>query len=158
MKVLALVVPSQNPFPGGLNFSGGDGVGGREDFWTESSTEVLIDAWAESYDGLGKGSLKQNHRKEVADIVNVAEDRPKTLRSDMQCKNEIDTVKKKYKTEKARVVAGNGPSRWMFFEKMDQLLGHLDPNPVVPAARAKSEKGLDKVWTAVKGPRSKSKS
>ncbi|KAI4381025.1 hypothetical protein MLD38_007143 [Melastoma candidum] len=158
LQVLALAVPSQSSFPGGPNFSSGGGVGGREDFWTESATEVLIDAWAERYVGLSKGSLKQNNWKEVAEIVNGAEDRSKTPRSDMQCKNRIDTVKKKYKNEKARVVAGGGPSRWKFFEKMDRLLGHLDPNPVAPAPRTKSGKGLDKAWTAVKGPRSKPKS
>ncbi|KAI4319721.1 hypothetical protein MLD38_033290 [Melastoma candidum] len=82
---LPLPFLARAPSLGGPNFSSGGGVGGREDFWMESATEVLIDAWAERYVGLSKGSLKQNNWKEVADIVNGAEDRSKTPRSDMQC-------------------------------------------------------------------------
>ncbi|KAB2079122.1 hypothetical protein ES319_A06G209700v1 [Gossypium barbadense] len=97
--------------------------GGREDCWSEGATEVLIDAWGERYLELSRGNLKQKHWKEVADIVSSREDYTKTPKTDIQCKNRIDTVKKKYKLEKAKVAAGGGPSKWVFFEKLDQLIG-----------------------------------
>ncbi|KAI4329053.1 hypothetical protein L6164_021358 [Bauhinia variegata] len=97
--------------------------GGREDCWSEGATAVLIDAWGERYLELSRGNLKQNHWKEVADIVSSREDYTKTPKTDIQCKNRIDTVKKKYKSEKAKIAAGGGPSKWPFFERLDQLIG-----------------------------------
>lgn len=97
--------------------------GGREDCWSESATAVLIEAWGERYLELSRGNLKQKHWKDIAEIVNSGEDFTKTPKSDIQCKNRIDTVKKKYKLEKAKIAAGHGPSRWAFFDKLDWLIG-----------------------------------
>lgn len=97
--------------------------GGREDCWSESATGVLIEAWGERYLELSRGNLKQKHWKEVADIVSSREDYGKTPKTDIQCKNRIDTVKKKYKLEKSKMVAGGGPSKWPFFDKLDHLIG-----------------------------------
>ncbi|KAM5579618.1 trihelix transcription factor ASIL2 [Rosa sericea] len=97
--------------------------GGREDCWSESATAVLIEAWGERYLELSRGNLKQKHWKEVADIVSSREDYGKTPKTDIQCKNRIDTVKKKYKLEKSKMVAGGGPSKWPFFDKLDHLIG-----------------------------------
>ncbi|PRQ51644.1 hypothetical protein RchiOBHm_Chr2g0146731 [Rosa chinensis] len=72
--------------------------GGREDCWSESATAVLIEAWGR-------------------------EDYGKIPKTDIQCKNRIDTVKKKYKLEKSKMMAGGGPSKWPFFEKLDHLIG-----------------------------------
>ncbi|KAE8709054.1 DEAD-box ATP-dependent RNA helicase 56 [Hibiscus syriacus] len=107
--------------------------GGREDCWSESATGVLIDAWGERYLELSRGNLKQKHWKEVADIVSSREGYAKTPKKDIQCKNRIDTVKKKYKLEKAKVAAGNGPSKWVFYEKLDQLIG---PSAKIPSNTA----------------------
>ncbi|KAL3652140.1 hypothetical protein CASFOL_001821 [Castilleja foliolosa] len=43
--------------------------------------------------------------------------------SAIQCKNRIDTVKKKYKVEKAKIAAGAAPSKWPFFDRLDELIG-----------------------------------
>ncbi|XP_051147616.1 trihelix transcription factor ASIL2-like [Andrographis paniculata] len=101
----------------------GSGSGSREDCWSEGATAVLIDAWGERYLELSRGNLKQKHWKEVADIVSSREDYSKTPKTDIQCKNRIDTVKKKYKVEKAKVASGGGPSTWKFFDKLDELIG-----------------------------------
>ncbi|GAV61405.1 Myb_DNA-bind_4 domain-containing protein [Cephalotus follicularis] len=103
--------------------SKGGGGGGREDCWSEGATGVLIDAWGERYLELSRGNLKQKHWKEVADIVSSREERSKTPKTDVQCKNRIDTVKKKYKLEKAKMAGGGGPSKWVFFHKLDHLIG-----------------------------------
>ena len=58
---------------------------------------MLIEAWGERYLELSRGNMKQKHWKDVADIVSSSEDYTKTLKTDIQCKNRIDTVKKKYK-------------------------------------------------------------
>ncbi|KAK4394976.1 Trihelix transcription factor ASIL2 [Sesamum angolense] len=43
--------------------------------------------------------------------------------SSAACKNRIDTVKKKYKIEKAKIASGGAPSKWRFFDKLDELIG-----------------------------------
>nr|GMC75498.1 trihelix transcription factor ASIL2 [Ipomoea batatas] len=77
----------------------------------------------QQYLELSRGNLKQQHWKDVADIVASREDYSKPPKTDIQCKNRIDTVKKKYKLEKAKIAAGQGPSRWTFFERLDELIG-----------------------------------
>lgn len=113
---LTLALPIQNQKTPGSG-------GGREDCWSEGATAVLIDAWGERYLELSRGNLKQKHWKDVADIVSSREDYAKTPKTDIQCKNRIDTVKKKYKVEKAKIASGAGPSKWRFFDKLDELIG-----------------------------------
>ncbi|WOG89744.1 hypothetical protein DCAR_0208983 [Daucus carota subsp. sativus] len=98
----------------------------REDCWTEEATATLVDAWGRRYIDLNRGNLRQKDWQEVADAVNSRHGHSKkTLRTDVQCKNRIDTLKKKYKVEKARVVDSDGAaaSNWMFFDKLDFLIG-----------------------------------
>ncbi|EFH61278.1 hypothetical protein ARALYDRAFT_341554 [Arabidopsis lyrata subsp. lyrata] len=97
---LALVVSCPNQAASGRRSGGG---GGRDDSWSEEATEILINAWGERYLELKRGNLKQQHWKEVAEIVNRDNKSPKT---DIHCKNRIDTVKKKFKLEKAKIAAG----------------------------------------------------
>ncbi|KAB1226720.1 hypothetical protein CJ030_MR1G008431 [Morella rubra] len=47
----------------------------------------------------------------------------KIERTDTQCRNRLDTLKKKYKKEKMRMVeSGDTLSKWVYFKKMDMLL------------------------------------
>ncbi|XP_055828092.1 trihelix transcription factor ASIL2 [Solanum dulcamara] len=133
-NTLTLALPIQQSRPVGASGGGG---GGREDCWSEDATAVLIEAWGERYMELSRGNLKQKHWKDVADIVSSREDYRKTPKTDIQCKNRIDTVKKKYKLEKSKIAAGQGPSKWPFFEKLDQLIGPTAKiNPTVAAGVA----------------------
>ncbi|KAF4399389.1 hypothetical protein G4B88_022472 [Cannabis sativa] len=116
---LALPIQTRN----GVGERGSGGGGGREDCWSEGATSVLIDAWGERYLELSRGNLKQKHWKEVADIVSGRDDYTKAAKTDIQCKNRIDTVKKKYKLEKAKLSSGGGPSKWPFYDRLDHLIG-----------------------------------
>ncbi|CAN1777428.1 Trihelix transcription factor ASIL2 [Linum perenne] len=95
--------------------------------WSEGATAVLIEVWAERNVELSRGILKQHHWKEVADVVSIREDYIKPPKTDIQCKNQIDTVKKKYKSEKVKIGAGAGPSSWPFYHQIEQLIG-LNPS------------------------------
>lgn len=127
-NTLTLALPIQQPRTAGA------GGGGREDCWSEGATATLIEAWGERYVELSRGNLKQKHWKEVADIVGSREDYSKTPKTDIQCKNRIDTVKKKYKLEKAKIAAGSGPSKWPFFKRLDQLIGPTSSKIAVSTA------------------------
>ncbi|XP_059644045.1 trihelix transcription factor ENAP2 [Cornus florida] len=137
-NTLTLALPIQQPRTTG---NGGGGSGGREDCWSEGATSVLIDAWGERYLELSRGNLKQKHWKDVADIVSSREDYTKTPKTDIQCKNRIDTVKKKYKLEKAKIAAGGAPSKWPFFDRLDRLIG--------PTAKITSGAGTSSVKVPV---------
>ncbi|KAJ8466936.1 hypothetical protein OPV22_029488 [Ensete ventricosum] len=96
--------------------------------WSEDSTFVLLDAWGDRYRQNGRKSLRSDEWNEVAKKVSQAS---KVVRSDAQCRNRVDTLKKKYKKEKASIMAhGNAGSKWVFFKKMDSLMSSPSPPPL----------------------------
>jgi len=107
---VAVAIPLRKPSPS----SGG---GGREDAWSDGATSTLIDAWGERFVALGRGSLRHPQWQEVAEVVSSRDGYSKGPRSDIQCKNRIDTLKKKYKVEKAKRA-----SSWPYFDRLDELL------------------------------------
>ncbi|KAL3632755.1 hypothetical protein CASFOL_025739 [Castilleja foliolosa] len=99
----------------------------REDCWSEEATRTLIDAWGTHYLQLNRGNLRQKHWQEVADTVNALHATSAKLhRTDVQCKNRIDTTKKKYKIEKSKAVKSSGRylSPWAHFQSLDTLIGN----------------------------------
>ncbi|XP_042509984.1 trihelix transcription factor ASIL2-like [Macadamia integrifolia] len=108
-------------------FPHSSGSGGREDCWSEGATATLIEAWGDRYLRLSRGNLRQNDWKEVADAVNGRQGGIKPRKTDIQCKNRIDTIKKKYKLEKSKP----GSSRWPFYSRLDMLIGtnSISSNP-----------------------------
>ncbi|EOA21447.1 hypothetical protein CARUB_v10001830mg [Capsella rubella] len=92
---------------------------GREDWWSEEATATLVEAWGNRYVKLNHGNLRQNDWKDVADTVNSRHGDYVRAKTDVQCKNRIDTLKKKYKSEKAKL----SPSTWRFFDRLDFLIG-----------------------------------
>ncbi|CAN1317439.1 Trihelix transcription factor ASIL2 [Linum perenne] len=94
-------------------------LGGRNPLtdWTEQETFALLDAWGEKFLQRGRKSLRSDEWLEVAEKVSEVS---KVERTDTQCKNRLDTVKKKYKKEKDRMVVGSGS--WVYFKKMDMLM------------------------------------
>ncbi|KAM7499392.1 hypothetical protein LguiA_023806 [Lonicera macranthoides] len=109
--------------------------GGREDCWSEGSTETLIEAWGDRYLRLNRGNLRQKDWIEVSDAVNSRRSSLKSPRTDVQCKNRIDTLKKKYKLHKSK--PSPSPSNWPFYFRLDHLIG---PNAVTPPNNKKQHK------------------
>ncbi|CAL9245895.1 unnamed protein product [Arabidopsis halleri] len=116
----------------------------REDCWSEEATFTLIQAWGNRYVELSRGNLRQKHWQEVANAVNdrhyntgrnVSAAKSQPYRTDVQCKNRIDTLKKKFKVEKARVSESNPGayiSPWPFFSALDDLLRESFPTSSNP--------------------------
>ncbi|WOK99275.1 trihelix transcription factor ASIL2-like [Canna indica] len=102
----------------------------REDCWSEGETSALVDAWGDRYLELNRGNLRQKHWQEVADAVNSCRGASgrRPPRTDVQCKNRIDTLKKKYKIELGRITGGGGGTvQWSFFSRLDALIGKKAP-------------------------------
>ncbi|XP_028788949.1 trihelix transcription factor ASIL1 [Neltuma alba] len=101
--------------------------GGRNSLtdWTEHETFVLLNAWGDRFIQRGKKSLRSEEWQEVAERVKEVS---KIERTDTQCRNRLDTLKKKYKKEKAKLAEmGGGTSKWVYFSTMDKLLSSPQP-------------------------------
>lgn len=94
--------------------------GGRNSVadWSEHETFILLDAWGDKFLQHGRKSLRSEEWQEVAEKVSQES---KIDRTDSQCRNRLDTLKKKYKKEKAKLSGCDG-SRWVYFKKMDTLM------------------------------------
>ncbi|XP_044496243.1 trihelix transcription factor ASIL1-like [Mangifera indica] len=100
-------------------------TGGRNSLtdWNEQETFVLLDAWGDRFLQRGRKSLRSEEWQEVADKVSEVS---KIERTDTQCRNRLDTLKKKYKKEKHRMAeTGDTSSKWVYFKKMDMLMSSL---------------------------------
>ncbi|XP_019423039.1 PREDICTED: trihelix transcription factor ASIL2-like [Lupinus angustifolius] len=96
--------------------------------WSETATFTLIDAWGKRYLHLNRGNLRQKQWQEIAGTVNR---RHGHRRTEVQCKNRLDTLKKKFKIEKARVSEFNGggyDGAWPFFHRLNFLIGDNYPS------------------------------
>ncbi|RVW34137.1 Trihelix transcription factor ASIL1 [Vitis vinifera] len=96
--------------------------GGRNSLtdWTEHETFVLLDAWGDRFLKLGRKSLRSEEWQEVAEKVSRES---RTERTDTQCRNRLDTLKKKYKKENMKSgETGGGTNKWVYFKKMDMLM------------------------------------
>ncbi|KAL2534131.1 Alcohol dehydrogenase Transcription factor [Abeliophyllum distichum] len=91
--------------------------------WTEPDTVILLDAWGARFVEKGRKSLRSEEWLEVAEKVSQDS---KIERTDTQCRNHLDTLKKKYKKEKSKSGETWGStSKWVYFNKMDMLFSSL---------------------------------
>ncbi|XP_054783072.1 trihelix transcription factor ENAP1-like [Prosopis cineraria] len=94
--------------------------------WTEHETFVLLDAWGNRFLQQGRKSLRSEQWQEVAEEVSEVS---KIERTDTQCRNRLDTLKKMYKKEKAKLAEMvGGSSKWVYFKRMDKLLSSPPQN------------------------------
>lgn len=90
-------------------------VKGSRDDWSEGATWILLETWGEKFLQAGKKSLKLEQWFEVAKTVSASS---KIFKTDIQCRNRLDTLKKKYKKERQR----SPNSKWVYYKYMDALL------------------------------------
>jgi len=88
--------------------------------WTEKETFVLLDAWGDRFLQHRRKSLRSEEWQQVAEKVSVVS---KVERTGTQCRNRLDTLKKKYKKDKIKFQGmGGGDRKWVYFQKMDKLM------------------------------------
>lgn len=123
-RKLESLVPNYELAPrSGLNPPKSSNLGGgsSRDSWNEEESFVLLEVWGERYLELGRRSLRADDWAEVAEKVSEMSGRE---RNEMECRNQLDVLKQKYKKERAKMekVGGGFLSKWVFFKKMDVLL------------------------------------
>ena len=88
--------------------------------WTEKETFVLLDAWGDRFLQHRRKSLRSEEWQQVAEKVSVVS---KVERTGTQCRNRLDTLKKKYKKDRIKFQdMGGGDRKWVYFQKMDKLM------------------------------------
>ncbi|KAL9244451.1 hypothetical protein vseg_018226 [Gypsophila vaccaria] len=126
----------------------------REECWSEDETDALIDAWGALHLSLNRGILRQHQWSDVAAAVNSAVESDVILRrsrTGVQCKNRIDTLKRRYKAEKAKLAGDDRfVSSWRFFSRLDFLISG-DKSPP-EAAKSSSPAAETSVVAPVRWP------
>ncbi|XP_055810534.1 trihelix transcription factor ENAP1 [Solanum dulcamara] len=94
---------------------------GSKEMWSEEESFVLLEVWGERYLELGRRSLRAEDWGEVAEKVT---EMIGVEKSEVECRNQLDVLKKKYKKEITKMEKNGGGfhSKWAFFKKMDMLM------------------------------------
>ncbi|KAK6135919.1 hypothetical protein DH2020_030337 [Rehmannia glutinosa] len=94
-------------------------IGPWREIWSEEESFVLLEVWGERFVELGRRSLRGEDWVDVAEKVSEISG---VERNEVDCRNQLDVLKNKYKKEMAKVESSGHGSKWVFFKKMDVLL------------------------------------
>ncbi|KAI4302486.1 hypothetical protein MLD38_038223 [Melastoma candidum] len=105
--------------------SGGDRL--KRDEWSEGAVSTLLEAYEAKWITRNRAKLKGHDWEDVARLVSSRGNGTKSPKTQTQCKNKIESMKKRYRSESA--IADS--SSWPLYPRLDMLLrGTLSPNPV----------------------------
>ncbi|KAL5720102.1 hypothetical protein ACHQM5_012802 [Ranunculus cassubicifolius] len=113
--------------PGG----GGDRL--KRDEWSEGAVSSLLDAYESKWVLRNRAKLKGHDWEDVARHVSSRANSSKSPKTQTQCKNKIESMKKRYRSESATSDA----SSWPLFQRLDLLLRYrtttTNPIPLLPS-------------------------
>eukprot|EP00249_Psilotum_nudum_P014017 c24621_g1_i1 orf=419-1558(+) len=91
--------------------------------WSDDAIKALLDAYELKWNLRNRGNLRVGDWEEVARHVCTRGDGIKSSKTPTQCKNKIEGMKKKYRSEVLESCNNpTGCSGWSFFARMDSLL------------------------------------
>ncbi|GMH19291.1 hypothetical protein Nepgr_021132 [Nepenthes gracilis] len=102
---------TRKPFTGG-----GDRM--KRDEWSDGAVESLLEAYESKWVLRNRAKLKGQDWEDVARHVSSRSNCTKYPKTQTQCKNKIESMKKRYRSESATVDA----SSWPLFSRLDHLL------------------------------------
>lgn len=103
----------------------------KRDEWSEGAVSSLLEAYETKWVHRNRAKLKGQDWEEVAKFVSCRGNSTKSPKTQTQCKNKIESMKKRYRSESTAAEA----SSWPLFPKLDHLLrGSITPQraPVLP--------------------------
>ena len=107
--------------------------------WSDEATDVVLEVWAQKHIQLNRGKLKKQEWDEVAGRVTQILGGGRNTKSWLQCKNKIDSIKKKYKAVRGQRASGGVRREWRLFEKVEYLLGAMGQGVSSPGGRRVSD-------------------
>lgn len=90
----------------------------KRDEWSEGAVGSLLDAYEAKWVLRNRAKLKGQDWEDVARLVSARSGSTRTAKTPTQCKNKVESMKKRYRSESA---AGGG-SRWPLFARLDGLV------------------------------------
>ncbi|KAH9562685.1 hypothetical protein CY35_05G084800 [Sphagnum magellanicum] len=94
----------------------------KREEWSERSVGLFLDLYEEKYFDMDKGSLRSKDWEQLVERFNLEAGGGKSVK---QCRDKMDSLKKRHKLEKAKkAIAGAEKCTWLWFNKMDGLFGN----------------------------------
>lgn len=111
-------------------YGGGGGDRLKRDEWSEGAVSTLLEAYEAKWILRNRAKLKGQDWEDVARFVSSRANCTKSPKTQTQCKNKIESMKKRYRSESAT----NDPSSWPLYPRLDLLLrGSAPPQPPAPS-------------------------
>ncbi|KAG0463149.1 hypothetical protein HPP92_021625 [Vanilla planifolia] len=108
---------------GGLAWTRAGSDKGRRDEWSEGGVLLLLEVYESKWHLRNRAKLKGSDWEDIARQVSVRCSGTKVQKTPNQCKNKIESMKKRYRSEAAAAADHpNTSSTWQFFPRMDCLL------------------------------------
>uniref|UniRef100_A0A2P2NGS5 Uncharacterized protein MANES_11G006200 n=1 Tax=Rhizophora mucronata TaxID=61149 RepID=A0A2P2NGS5_RHIMU len=112
----------RKPFASGVGGGGsGSGLGSdrlKRDEWSEGAVSSLLEAYESKWILRNRAKLKGHDWEDVARHVSSRANNTKSPKTQTQCKNKIESMKKRYRSESATADA----SSWPLYPRLDLLL------------------------------------
>lgn len=111
----------------GVGSGGGDRL--KRDEWSEGAVSSLLEAYEAKWVLRNRAKLKGHDWEDVAGFVSSRGNCTKSPKTQTQCKNKIESMKKRYRTESAAA----DTSSWPLYPRLDMLLrGTAPPQTPLP--------------------------
>uniref|UniRef100_A0A1D1XDN9 Uncharacterized protein At4g22160 n=1 Tax=Anthurium amnicola TaxID=1678845 RepID=A0A1D1XDN9_9ARAE len=94
----------------------------RRDEWSEGGVVSLLEVYESKWLLRNRAKLKWSDWEDIAHQVSVRCSGTKAMKTPNQCKNKIESMKKRYRAESATAQQPNSCSSWQFYSRMDGLL------------------------------------
>ncbi|CAN4111381.1 unnamed protein product [Withania somnifera] len=91
----------------------------KRDEWSEGAVSCLLEAYEAKWILRNRAKLKGQDWEDVAKDVSARANSTKALKTQTQCKNKIESMKKRYRSESA---AAADASSWPLYPRLDLLL------------------------------------
>ncbi|KAI3681008.1 hypothetical protein L6452_35789 [Arctium lappa] len=110
----------RKPPPAGAGATAGGGGGDRlkRDEWSEGAVSSLLEAYEAKWVLRNRAKLKGHDWEDVAKHVSTRANSSKSPKTQTQCKNKIESMKKRYRSESATADV----SSWPLYSRLDLLL------------------------------------
>ncbi|CAN1781190.1 Trihelix transcription factor ASIL2 [Linum perenne] len=105
--------------PRKLQSIGGGGDRLKRDEWSEGAVSSLLEAYESKWVLRNRAKLKGQDWEDVARFVSSRSNSTRTPKTQTQCKNKIESMKKRYRSESA---AGDASSSWPLYHRLHHLL------------------------------------
>ncbi|KAL5170068.1 Trihelix transcription factor ASIL2 [Glycine soja] len=110
----------------------------KRDEWSEGAVTTLLEAYEAKWVLRNRAKLKGHDWEDVAKHVSARANSTKSPKTQTQCKNKIESMKKRYRSESA--TTADASSSWPLYSRLDVLLrgtapisSSLSPPPIAAA-------------------------